>query len=83
MLSCADTDSTDWELNVNSFLRQKLSDAVFMALNFALNTISDENIDTIKLKNKMRNSVITKSNYLLKKGGYINDIDRKNQKRAR
>lgn len=72
-LIAADTDSPSWEKEINTFLAERFRSSVFAALNEALNAVSDENVDILVLKNKLRNNATKKMNFILKKGGYIDD----------
>lgn len=73
LLDKADTDTSDWEERISGFLAKEFRSAATNALNAALNTISDENVDTLILKTKLRNKVYKNLNYILKKGGYSYD----------
>lgn len=81
-LTDADINSPSWEKEINAFLSERFRLAVLAALNEALNSVSDENVDILILKNKLRNNATKKMNYLLKKGGYIDD-DRSAKKQSK
>lgn len=73
LLENTDTDTVDWEIDINMFLEKEFRDAVSLSLTIALEKISDENVDALILKNKLKKAVFKSLNTLLKKGGYIND----------
>ena len=83
MLANADTDKAEWEKDINDFLYDKFQSAVYRSLKTVLDTVSDENVETLILKNKLRNNAIKKMHYILKRGGYADDSNRDVKKRTR
>lgn len=73
LLIAADKNNTDWEIKINDFLAKSFSDATFSSLKLTLDTISDENVDSMILKSQLRKNVIKELNSILKKGGYKYD----------
>lgn len=81
-LTDSDINSPSWGKEINTFLAERFRFAVFAALNEALNSVSDENVDILILKNKLRNNATKKMYILLKKGGYVDD-DRSVKKQSK
>lgn len=70
LLLKTDTDTADWRTPLDEYIVKNFRHAVSQALDDSLKTISDDNVDTMILKNIIRNEAKKKLNYLLKKGGY-------------
>jgi hypothetical protein len=70
LLLKTDTDTADWRTPLDEYIVKNFRHAVYKALDDSLKTISDDNVDTMILKNIIRNEAEKKLNYLLKKGGY-------------
>lgn len=81
LLEVSDTDSPDWEIRINEVLVNRFRAAVYAALDAALGTVSDENVDVMILKHKLHGNSLKKMNYLLKKGGYSVDDGNNGKKR--